>query len=758
MSSPPLPSKNPYSFDSLFRGDPSHLQTIQKGVVRFDFNGRWHDHTFCYLDVDPDISRLFQERHFDYNGHNLIEDLQKSLQANPKLIQAVSLTQKDLHTKISSEILTSIQITFPHPGQDPVIHYLSACICYSFGQGSFPGEYQEHPQAPASENLKAPPSMTKTLPKVRLAKVRDVVRAYFPSNLSGGLNACDLPALIASYANNYNVSLLIREYAKATPADTSLSKLRQLICPHLPSSTLGGTNRYDISLLISEYFDEYATEQEIREANPRYWYGSDDISDYLNLVIERELGGYREQGGRPCRFLLQGNKEGFFIERGERWLVALTPAVDTARLSLPLGYFFDKSLQPKGTLLTCYEKIEPVWHSLEKNNEKILCEQLLKLLAPEYDKEVVDYLIEKLKEIGFNRKKFERQLATLRKEEHKHDLIDELSPFLQAPQAQVKILIPYNRSQSHWLTAEMQICKEGPTYQIRIGAHDPYGGGQMRKEQFYHLVATIAGRIHSLHPEAVFTSENEISPYTRRQQAVDVASCGVITAEDLLLRITGHSLDRENPYPLGAVQLRQAHIETVARYLPPYHATRNNFLRRSTLLPQLQKEEAVRFVWGVSELAGGKVPSIPVVESLEEEEAALAEAEKIKIDPREVEKQKKEVRQKGLGLEQTTGALKIFLRQKKEVHVVYSKEIGGDADVDNSVIARQIDRLFVMPQWIVFPYAINEKHQIAVVIHVKTQEMHVTDSLGLDRTTSASLKALAKALEPKTGVLRILPG
>ena len=173
----------------------------------------------------------------------------------------------------------------------------------------------------------------------------------FLSPLSGGINKDD-------------PSLLIREYAKWTLADSSILKLRKLIDDEtnrdLFSCTPGGVNAYDISLLVSEYFEEYATQEKSVGANPRTLYGSDDISDYLNLLIHRELAGYREQETGTCRFLLQGNKEGFFLENGERWLVALTPAMDTGG-HLPLDHFLNETSQIDNSLLTCYENSSPFY-------------------------------------------------------------------------------------------------------------------------------------------------------------------------------------------------------------------------------------------------------------------------------------------------------------------------------------------------------------------------------------------------------------
>ena len=394
----------------------------------------------------------------------------------------------------------------------------------------------------------------------------------FPSPLAGGFN-------------KYNPALIIREYATCTLADSSTLKLRALIDKEthhdLFPSTSGGINAYDISLLVSEYLEEYATQEKNGRANPRTLYGCDDISDYLNLMVERELGGYQEQETGTCRFLLQGNKEGFFVENDERWLVALAPAIDTGGY-LPLDHFLNETSQIDNTLLICYEKIRPFLSTLDKKNENILFEQLSKLLGSVYEKAFLEYLIEKLKHFAFNNRKLEAAIEDLRRQEQKNDVFRELAPFLKAPQTQIKILMPYNISQSHWLTAEIQIHKNLHAYQLRIWAHDPYGGGQMPINPFRFLSASITSRIRTLDPEAIFSvpDQGELSPYTCRQQ--DGTSCGVIVAADILRRIKGRSLNRKCPYPSGATSLREKHLEKMQRYLPPRQITREKFLKRNS--------------------------------------------------------------------------------------------------------------------------------------------------------------------------------
>ncbi len=104
----------------------------------------------------------------------------------------------------------------------------------------------------------------------------------------------------------------------------------------------------------------------------------------------------------------------------------------------------------------------------------------------------------------------------------------------------------------------------------------------------------------------------------------------------------------------------------------------------------------------------------------------------------------------GLSIEQTAGALKIFLWDKEDVYVVYNKEVCGIAELDNPLIAEDINNITHNPTWIMLPYAINHEHQISIVINTRKSQVIVTDSLGIDRTSSENIKQLATLIKCKT--------
>lgn len=78
----------------------------------------------------------------------------------------------------------------------------------------------------------------------------------------------------------------------------------------------------------------------LAQVNLERKYQDDDINDYINLIIENELGGFRGT------FLLEGEDDGRFgDEDGNRYHVFVTPAIDSAGLSTSVAYFMNKAVQ-----------------------------------------------------------------------------------------------------------------------------------------------------------------------------------------------------------------------------------------------------------------------------------------------------------------------------------------------------------------------------------------------------------------------------
>lgn len=144
----------------------------------------------------------------------------------------------------------------------------------------------------------------------------------------------------------------------------------------------------------------------------------------------------------------------------------------------------------------------------------------------------------------------------------------------------IKILFPYNITQTHWLTGEIRIHKDGSSFKMELAAHDPYGEGKMGDNNYRELCSILERRIKQLVANAAIQFENLTSPYRPRQNRSDGNACGPITVEDIFKRVEGKSLNVESPYPVGAKVLRDAHIKMIKDHYPNGDAARKIFLER----------------------------------------------------------------------------------------------------------------------------------------------------------------------------------
>lgn len=255
-----------------------------------------------------------------------------------------------------------------------------------------------------------------------------------------------------------------------------------------------------------------------RIINTNYWYRDDDITDYVNTIIKRELGGYRND----CHFLLKSMGDGCFPEDegSQRYLVAVTAAIDTTQQASPIAFYLDKAKQ---------------------------------------------------------------QAPDLGKPDERRDVFDELMPVLmESDEQHAKILFPFNITQLHWLTGEIKLHKTGHKYVVKISVHDPYGGDELKEETYEVLKAAIDKRIKQTHPSSIIDFEKNQSFYQSRQPASDTTSCGVITADDIIKRIKGESLNLPQPYPKGAKTLRKNQVEAIKNYRPEHDSSRKKFINRTT--------------------------------------------------------------------------------------------------------------------------------------------------------------------------------
>ncbi len=338
----------------------------------------------------------------------------------------------------------------------------------------------------------------------------------------------------------------------------------------------------------SEILNEIKTERDL-------YYGDDDIAEFINIFLKNNSDyGYYQNSN----YLLSSRTDEFSPildqEDGINYIVAVSPAIDRTGLShtqnlrtggtasaTNIDYWLDKSTHPKNTPEEVLEKVLSFDLSSEKNPYDALLAKIEEV-QPNSDrvKFIDDIVEEKGEDLTSIIDRFRRKLDEINRSKRK-DIFDELMPFfLKENTSDAKILIPYNLTESHWLTGEIQIHKEGNIYQVEVFAHDPMGGGEMEDKTFNKLQNAIEKRIKEHDSQAKVTCKNKQSPYShKRQIAGDNTSCGVISTEEIIARITGPI--KSISYPIGALDLRKTHIDLINRIDPSA-----SFLNRNK--PKLQ--------------------------------------------------------------------------------------------------------------------------------------------------------------------------
>lgn len=303
----------------------------------------------------------------------------------------------------------------------------------------------------------------------------------------------------------------------------------------------------------------------IRSSDSLY-YTDEDISVVVEATLHHSSFpvGYAEN----CKYLLKKkDNNSYFIQDEEdqhNYIVAITDAVDTVGASLNIDYFLDKDTHQKSVAEEIFEKTldraATIKDALNPYGQLLsIIEETKKDREIEAISTILDVEHENVEKIL---SRFQQELDTIRS--NKKDVFDEIfeeskiKPLvLGSGPTHIKILFPYNRISSHWLTGEIRIHKEGEQYAVEIFAHDPMSQGEMDGANFNRVEEAIKKRIKDFHPTAQFLPfERKKSPYGKRQG--DSISCGAIVAEDILKRITG-SLN--SFYSFGARKLRRKHIE-----------------------------------------------------------------------------------------------------------------------------------------------------------------------------------------------------
>ncbi|XP_047143289.1 uncharacterized protein LOC105846068 isoform X1 [Hydra vulgaris] len=174
---------------------------------------------------------------------------------------------------------------------------------------------------------------------------------------------------------------------------------------------------------------------------------------------------------------------------------------------------------------------------------------------------------------------------THEKRDDRKDVFDELLPvILLEKSCKAKILFPFNVTNIHWLTGEIVIDKNGDNVSVVLYAHNPYGGGQLSKESFSILKATLLKIIEKTGLQ-VTSITSLLSPFTNARQTIsDETSCGIIVADELVKRITNSSLNISAPYPQGAEQLRLSQLTFLQENLGEENLNYQLFKQQVTLI------------------------------------------------------------------------------------------------------------------------------------------------------------------------------
>ncbi len=172
--------------------------------------------------------------------------------------------------------------------------------------------------------------------------------------------------------------------------------------------------------------------------------------------------------------------------------------------------------------------------------------------------------------------------------DNRRDVFDEVSEsLLPGSIGKVKIIFPYNIKNSHWLTGEIIIERTAAdTIRLELYTHDPIGGGSMLPRNVELITSAIRGRLEQTLLSGSITHVEvltPISPYIQRQSRGDNTSCGCIAVSDMIKRIQGQSLNTPEPYSVGALALRNEHLELIQQHYSVTDIDRLRFEKNHTL-------------------------------------------------------------------------------------------------------------------------------------------------------------------------------
>ncbi len=119
-----------------------------------------------------------------------------------------------------------------------------------------------------------------------------------------------------------------------------------------------------------------------------------------------------------------------------------------------------------------------------------------------------------------------------------------------------RVIFPYQIYEGHWGLGVMNVDKA--SQKIDIVVFDPVTPGTTVSDQVVNSIEKLGFKVTKVRADEAYKYE---------KQQIDGTSCGVITAENAKVFISGNTTRLSKSYPSGAVDLRQAHLEEVDKNL-----------------------------------------------------------------------------------------------------------------------------------------------------------------------------------------------
>jgi hypothetical protein len=326
-------------------------------------------------------------------------------------------------------------------------------------------------------------------------------------------------------------------------------------------------------------------------ANP--WYFENEISTLVELNV-KTLGDF--VANYKYRLAGIGESGTFPDDDGHRYTVFITPAIDTQGVdyierfkqgddagisSINLAYYFDKRTRPLGKMESILQTIMDMLN-INKNMDEISA-YISHLRSQEnLELQTVTMIFAQNNDLATIKNLLGAELDNLLKQQK--DIFDEMDDLISSSNAcHIKILFPYNITQTHWLLGEIKIHKDVNSHHfvVELTAHDPFGQGSITVRNQIILKEIFEKKIIQLDPLAEMSFSFLPSSYNARQHIGDGDSCGAIVVRDALIRMTGGGLSLEKPFEMGAPVLRREHLQLIQKANEP--AVRDRFILRHRL-------------------------------------------------------------------------------------------------------------------------------------------------------------------------------